>query len=220
LNQFRRLLDTHQTGFGRLRIDAGGILLLAVAYFLTARVSMQFSGMPGHISFVWLPAGLSLAALLVGGVRWAPSIALGAFVAQYSVGGDAWMCAVFALGSVLSAVVGTWLLRKLAFSRALDRPRDVLSLVAVGAFLSPIVAATFGATGAYWAHPEPSHDWSTLWAVWWAGDALGVLLLAPALLCWLGARPPPWWRYSSWLAATCSWFARAGAPISTSAWPC
>ena len=196
MNQFRRLLDTHQTGFGRSWIDAGGVLLLAVAYFLTARVSMQFSGMPGHISFVWLPAGLSLAALLVSGLRWAPGIVLGAFAAQYSVGGDAWMCLVFALGSALSAVAGTWLLHKLAFSRNLDRPRDVLSLVAIGAFLSPIVAATFGATGAYWAHAERSHDWNTLWAVWWAGDALGVLLLAPALLCWVGGRHPPLARRS------------------------
>jgi hypothetical protein len=36
------------------------MLLLAGVYFLTARVSMQVSGMPAHISFVWLPAGLSV----------------------------------------------------------------------------------------------------------------------------------------------------------------
>jgi diguanylate cyclase (GGDEF)-like protein/PAS domain S-box-containing protein len=198
LNYFRGLLDTSQPEIGptsptqgrrRLWIDAGRILLLAGAYFLTARVSMQFSGMPAHISFVWLPAGLSLAALLIGGLRLAPGIVLGSFAAQYSVGGGAWICAAFALGSTLSAMAGSWVLqRKFSFSRALDHPRDVLSLVAVGAFLSPVIAATVGASSAYSGHLEPSHEWGTLWAVWWAGDALGVLLLAPVLLSWIGTR--------------------------------
>jgi diguanylate cyclase (GGDEF)-like protein/PAS domain S-box-containing protein len=181
------------------------MLLLAGAYFLTARVSMQFSGMPAHISFVWLPAGLSLAALLFGGLRLAPGIVLGSFAAQYSVGGGPWICTVFALGSALSAVAGTWLLqRRLSFSRALDHPRDVLSLIAVGAFLSPIIAATFGASGAYWLRLEPSHDWGTLWAVSWAGDALGVLLLAPVRLAWIGTRQPPPARRSIKLALVAS----------------
>ena len=201
MNQFRGLLDTAQAGIDptpsaaerpRLWIDVGRILLLGGAYFLTARASMQFSGMPAHISFVWLPAGLSLAALLVGGLRLAPGIALGSFAAQYSVGGSAWLCAAFALGSALSAMAGTWVLqRKLSFSRALNDPRDVLSLIAGGAFLSPVIAATFGATGAYWEHLESSHEWGKLWVVWWTGDALGVLLLAPVLLSWAGTRKPP-----------------------------
>jgi diguanylate cyclase (GGDEF)-like protein/PAS domain S-box-containing protein len=171
----------------RLLTDIGRLLLVAAAYFLTARASMQFSSMSAHISFVWLAAGVSLAALLLGGLRLAPGVAAGAFAAQYTVGGSAWMCVMFALGSVLSGVAGTWLLqRKLAFSRALDHPRHVLSLICVGAFLSPIIAATFGAAGVYWGHLDQRQEWEALWAVWWAGDALGVLLLAPMLLSWTG----------------------------------
>ena len=201
MNHSRRLPDTAQAELdptrpaaerGRLVIDIGRILLLAAGYFLTARISMYLSGMPAHISFVWLPAGLALAALLVGGLRLAPGIIVGAFAAQYSVGGSAWMCAVVALGSTLSAVAGTWLLqRKLAFARTLDHPRHVLSVIAVGAFLSPVIAATFGATGTYWGHQDPKQEWGSLWAMWWVGDALGVLLLAPVLLCLIGRREVP-----------------------------
>ena len=173
-------------------IDVGRILLLAAAYFLTAYTSTYLSGMPAHVSFVWLPAGLSLVALLVGGLRLAPGILVGAFAAQYSEGGGAWMCAVFALGSTLSAVAGTWLLlRRLGFSRQLDHPRDVLSVILVGAFLSPVIAAAFGATATYyWGH-QGSNEWATLWALWWAGDALGVLLLAPLVLCLVSRREIP-----------------------------
>ena len=201
MNHSQRLPDTHPADTGLTRapaehrmpvIDVGRILLLAAAYFLTAYTSTYLSGMPAHVSFVWLPAGLSLVALLVGGLRLAPGILVGAFAAQYSEGGGAWMCAVFALGSTLSAVAGTWLLlRRLGFSRQLDHPRDVLSVILVGAFLSPVIAAAFGATATYyWGH-QGSNEWATLWALWWAGDALGVLLLAPLVLCLVSRREIP-----------------------------
>ena len=153
---------------------------------------MRFSGLPGHIGLFWLPAGISLAALLLGGLRLAPGVALGAFAVQLSVGGGLWMSAAFALGSTGSALCGAWLLdRKLAFSRALNHPRDVLSLMGIGASLSPVIAATIGTTAVYWGHAAHWQDQVALWAVWWAGDALGVLLLAPVLLSWFGARAEP-----------------------------
>ncbi len=176
----------------RLLTDLGRLLLVAAAYFVTAQASLRFSGLPAHVSFLWLPAGISLAALLLGGWRLAPGVALGAYAVQLSVGGGPWMSAAFALGSTGSALCGAWLLdRKLAFSRALDHPRHVLSLIGIGAFLSPVVAATIGTTAAYWGHASQWQDKIGLWAVWWAGDALGVLLVAPVLLSWFGARAGP-----------------------------
>src|SRR5207344_2839711 len=38
---------------------------------------------------------------------------------------------------------------------------------------------------------DPKQEWGSLWAMWWAGDALGVLLLAPVLLCLIGRREVP-----------------------------
>src|SRR5262249_31053390 len=138
------------TGRDTWLLDVVRVLIVAGGYFLTARISMQFSGMPAHISFIWLPAGLALAVLLLGGLRLAAGIAIGAGAAQYSVGGDLWVCIAFALGSTSSAILGGWLLqRKHAFSGALENPRDVLSLIAVGAFLSPVIAASFGTGAAY-----------------------------------------------------------------------
>jgi diguanylate cyclase (GGDEF)-like protein/PAS domain S-box-containing protein len=173
---------------GQLRALAQ-VLLLAALYFLTARVSMQFSGLPANISFLWLPAGVALVALLLGGLRLAPGVLLGAFAAQYSVDGTPWMSAAFALGSTASAMTGAWLLeRKLAFARALDQPRHLLALIGIGAFLSPVLAASVGATATLWARSTQWQEWAELWAVWWAGDALGILLLAPLILSWLTAR--------------------------------
>jgi len=119
-------------------------------------------------------------------------VALGAFAADYSVSGDPWLSTVFALGSVASSVAGAWILtRKLAFARILDHPRDLLSLIGIGAFAGPVISATVGVTAASWGHLTQWQEWVASCAAWWAGDALGVLLAAPVLLSWLGRRVEP-----------------------------
>jgi len=44
-------------------------LLLAAAYATTGLMGMQLAAAPGNVTPVWLPAGLSLAALFVFGRR-------------------------------------------------------------------------------------------------------------------------------------------------------
>ena len=168
----------------RLRLaDLGRMILLAAAYALTARVSMLLGGLAGDMSFVWVPAGLSLAALLLWGLKLAPGVLLGAFVAQWSAGESIALSAAFAFGSAASAGLAAWLLiRKLSFSRSLERPRHVLALIGAGAFLGPAIAACVGTAVACWGVLPQCDDYLGVWRVWWAGNALGVLLVTPVLL--------------------------------------
>ena len=53
--------------------------LLAVLYFVTARIGQLLAIPPGNITPVWIPSGLILAAVLVRGDRVWPGIFLGAF---------------------------------------------------------------------------------------------------------------------------------------------
>ena len=69
-------------------------------------------------------------------------------------------------------------------SLGLDRLVDVLALVVLAAALSTTVSATLGvavldAAGIV----RPGHVAET-WRVWWVGDALGDLVVAPVLLTW------------------------------------
>jgi diguanylate cyclase (GGDEF)-like protein/PAS domain S-box-containing protein len=63
-----------------------------------------------------------------------------------------------------------------------------LSLIGIGAFLSAAVAASVGVSAVYWGKLWQWHEGVGLWAVWWAGDALGVLALTPVLFALAAQR--------------------------------
>src|SRR5687767_4961759 len=59
------------------------VLATVVLYVLTARVGLQLALPPEKkATAVWLPSGIALAAILIGGYRVWPGIWLGAFIAN------------------------------------------------------------------------------------------------------------------------------------------
>jgi len=69
----------------RLAVDLGLSLGLAVAYFLLARIGMLFSVHSMQVSFLWLSAGLVLAAVLLLGPRLAIGWTMGTLVSAVGV---------------------------------------------------------------------------------------------------------------------------------------
>jgi diguanylate cyclase (GGDEF)-like protein/PAS domain S-box-containing protein len=173
----------------KLAVDLGLSLWLAVVYFLLARIGMLLSVQSAYTTVVALPAGLALAAILLGGQRLILGVAAGAFAAHYSTSEMLAPALVIALGNCLTTMAAAWLLqRKFSFSRTLEQPRDLLQLIGIGAFAAPIIAASIGVTVTLAMRPFSWGNWPALWAAWWAGDALGVLLLTPLLLAWRAHR--------------------------------
>jgi len=164
--------------------DARGILrMLALAgvYWVVGRAGLLFSiGEPG-ISPVWPASGVALVALLVLGVSHWPGIFLGAFLLSMN---DAPLLAGLggAAGSTLEPVLGALLLRKLGFSTRLERVQDVVALCVGAALGCSLVSALVATTSfALWGR-LPWAAVVKMAGVWWAGDATGVIVVAPALL--------------------------------------
>src|SRR5438128_9297908 len=59
---------------------------LGVIYFITATLGLSLDAVSGVAAAVWPPTGIALAALLLGGCRLWPGIALGAFLVNVSAG--------------------------------------------------------------------------------------------------------------------------------------
>jgi signal transduction histidine kinase len=151
----------------------------------------------GPAGAFWPAAGLAIAVLYLGGLRWWPGVLLGDLG---SLAGDVVSFAVppgtalvQAAGDMAGIVVAVLILRRLVGPRAaMDRLQHVgavLVAVATGAAISAAVAMV-----AVWAGDLiEASEMSVFWRSWWLGDVAGGLVVIPLALAW--ARPPtPAWR--------------------------
>src|SRR4029450_7419541 len=138
-----------------------------------------------NVSLVWPPTGIALAALLLFGYRVWPGIALGAFLANVSASAPVATAAGIALGNTLEVLFAVWMLRSLVqFDTALKRVRDVLGLVILAAGLDTMGRATMGVPSLCAGGVKPWAAYPEMWSVWWLGDVMGILAVAPLLLAW------------------------------------
>jgi PAS domain S-box-containing protein len=157
---------------------------LVAVYVGAAKLGIELSVARGVITPVWAPTGIALAALVLFGLRLWPAVALAAFIANAISGASLGEAAVISVGNTLEAVVGAVLLRRVGFRPQMDRVRDVLALVFLAAVASTTVAATNGVTALWISGDVPGSSYGSEWLLWWIGDGMGDLIVAPLLLVW------------------------------------
>ncbi|PKN53167.1 MAG: hypothetical protein CVU55_02860 [Deltaproteobacteria bacterium HGW-Deltaproteobacteria-13] len=157
-------------------------LLVAAAYFAGGYLGLSIPYVGSHITLIWPPTGIALAALIHWGYGTIPGIWLGAFLVNLATGAS-WEASLgISVGNVLGPFVAWLLLRRAGFDRRMDKRSDVLSFVFAGAVLPMIISATIGTLTLTITKLLPLTNWSTAWFAWWWGDLLGVLLFTPPLI--------------------------------------
>ncbi|AVZ77353.1 hypothetical protein SLUN_10285 [Streptomyces lunaelactis] len=177
------------------------ILAVAAVYYGAARLGLLQQLVRGQVTPLWPPTGVALAGLFVFGLRIWPGIALGALLVNASLGPSVLAVLAIAAGNTLAPVCAYLLLRRAQFREELDRLRDVLALVFLGALAGMLISSTAGSgvlvlSGAL----DASEFWPT-WSVWWTGDAMGVLVVTPFLLVLHRARWPHRTGIGRWIEA-------------------
>jgi len=173
------------------------VAAVAVAYWGVARLSLNVALVHGQVTPIWPPTGIALVAFLLLGRRMWPAIALAAFAVNLPLGPSPVGAGLIACGNTLGPLVSTELLRRAGFSLDLDRMRDAVAIVVLGALVGMTISASIGTSVLILSGAVPTTRLASTWAVWWAGDAMGVLLVAPMLLCFVprpGLRPLGWRR--------------------------
>ncbi|MFI5231281.1 MAG: MASE1 domain-containing protein [Gemmatimonadales bacterium] len=170
---------------GRLIRDIVGNVVLAAVYFAVARVSLGAAMVHHVVSNIWPPAGIAVFALLRFGPRLWPGVAIGAYLLNTTNGVPPLAAAIIAAGNTLECVVGAHLVTHVRpIHRALDRVRDVLALIGFAGLFATLIGATVGVAALVLTGAAPGIEPWHLWLVWWTGDAVGVLVVAPLLLTW------------------------------------
>jgi PAS domain S-box-containing protein len=160
-------------------------LLLAAVYYGAARLGLRYASIGPSISLVWPPTGIAFAALALLGSRYWPGVTLGAFLANAATPIPLLAAAGIALGNTLEAVVAAYLFRRTAGSHPrLDDLRQVRTLILVAAPLGALCAAVVGPLSLWATEALPTAALPTALAVWWAGDLLGGLVVAPVFFSW------------------------------------
>jgi PAS domain S-box-containing protein len=170
------------------------ILLLAGIYYALGRVGFLFSISRYSVLMVWPPTGVALAALLIGGFELWPGIAAGALLVNLSNGVSLPAAAIIGVGNTLESVIGLYLLRRIdGFQPGLNRLNDVIGFLVLDAAFAAMIGATIGAAALCLAGGLKWADYALIWWVWWLGDAMGALIIAPFLLTW-GTTSRIHWR--------------------------
>jgi integral membrane sensor domain MASE1 len=142
------------------------------------------------VTAIWPPTGIALAALVLWGPTMWPGVALGAFLANAWTGVPLVTVLGITCGNTLEAVVGAYLLRRVAdFRPSMERVRDVFALVALAAIASTAIAATIGVASLVVGDVVSADRFGSVWRVWWLGDMGGDLLVAPLLLAFVAYWP-------------------------------
>jgi PAS domain S-box-containing protein len=161
------------------------VLVLAAAYVGAAKIGFSLAFTTKQITAVWPPTGIAVAALLLFGYRLWPGIYLGAFISNALTPEPILTAAGIAMGNTLGPLLAVLGLRRLFdFDVAMERLRDVLGLVLVGSALAMTITATNGVFNLAIAGIIPWSAYGSNWWLWWVGDTMGVLLVAPLLLTW------------------------------------
>jgi diguanylate cyclase (GGDEF)-like protein/PAS domain S-box-containing protein len=159
------------------------MLMVLIAYYAAGMLGLLIPYVGSHITLIWLPTGIAVAALVRWGYHPAYLLAiyLASLVVNYSVGSSVPLSAQIAVGNTLAPLVAALIMQRFNFQNALDRPHDILLLV-IAAMMGMIFSATGGVLSLMMAGTLAGAESLKAWMVWWLGDTVGVLLVAPMLL--------------------------------------
>ncbi|MBV1789815.1 diguanylate cyclase [Marinobacterium sp. D7] len=156
--------------------------LLLIAYYVTGLIGLSIPFVETHITLIWAPSGIALAALLCWGLRFAPAVWLAAFAVNLSVDSSVPLAFGIACGNTLGPAVAAWLLGRMGFDPVMGRRRDLTLYLVLGVALGMLLTSSNGVFQLWLADVVTGQQVAAAWATWWLGDAMGVLVCGIPLL--------------------------------------
>ena len=186
-------------GFGRPRAWVHAwpgavalLLVVAAAHAAGTAVVYQLHHVTSAGEVFFPAAGATVAVLLLAPRRWWPIVLAATFASELAADLILGEVALTAVGSALAntaePVLGAVLVSRLAGGcPRLSRRRDLAAFVLGAAVAGPALGALIGAAATRFTHPHG--PFLMVFARWWTGDALGVLIAGSLILAWFTRGP-------------------------------
>ncbi len=173
-------------------------------YVVLTTWATQFMLDAPPVPLLWPATGIGLAMVYRFGYRMVPTLVLAGLVAHLSFGAAPLDGLILSAGAAGGAAVGVFVLRRCDFTAAMERVRDVLLLLVVGAGVSAFIS---GLSGTLMMVGVSSAFGQTM-GLCWLADTMGVVLFAPVLI---GLQ----WPVRSWRKLAGPALLGLGAPLVT-----
>ena len=166
--------------------DWAAYFLLIIVYVISGKLGLMLALPPGYASPIFIPAGIAIASVFIGGKKFLTWVFLGSLILNIWVGYSAShqintfgiaVAFVIAIASTLQAGLGGLVLRKVVgYPTAFNRSSEILKFLP----LSPLfclTSATISVTSLWALAVFDTASLASNWAAWWVGDTLGHIRL-------------------------------------------
>lgn len=202
-------------------------LLVAIGYYVTAKIGFAFALQPGSVSTLWMPNSILLAGLLLVPRRyWWIILAASCpahFASEVQSGVPTAMVVSWFISNSFQAVFGAYFICKfVADGMRFDKFRDLTIFLFVGAFLAPFLSSFLDVALVKLNGWGTTSYWDT-WRVRCLSNILSTLTLVPVIVTWANGgfssvRKASWWRYLEAGILTAGLFAVGLTVFSSQHW--
>jgi integral membrane sensor domain MASE1 len=154
--------------------------LVALAYFVTAKLGLMVPYKESMATLMWLPTGIAVGAIMRWGRICIPAVFIASFAIELTVV-PSLTSLLIAVTNTLGPMLSAYLLRKFHFNHHLYKQKDILLMILM-AMIGMLVCATGAISSLYVTGLANEENLFNIWFIWWLGDSLGVLLALPLVL--------------------------------------
>ena len=162
--------------------------LVLIGYLAGSELAFRLADAADLAAVLFIPAGITVGALLRSSVRQWPWIlaaaALGEFTQDLRSGLELYETLGYVAANTVEPLLAAVVLRQLVGHVDLSYRRHTFAFLGVAVAGAPMVGGLIGALSNM---ALGQHDFAESFVQWWLGDALGVLLVASLILAWSSA---------------------------------
>lgn len=158
------------------------LFLVALCYFVLAKLGLLLATINKTASPVWPASGLAIGAMLLFGYRIWPAVFVAALIANLQTDAPLLTTLVIAIGNSLEAIIAKYLydkLRKISYQTSFSM--NTLALL-LAIMIAAAVGSSIGLLSLMTTSTTSLQSAQGIWLTWWIGDFVGALVVSPILL--------------------------------------